>query len=80
MSVRMLDVCVIRGGQEMWDIMGAHTDTSTPHSLRSVASWTGAVVAASGVLTDLIVSALMSSISALINVCSRPEKDEAGAN
>lgn len=60
----------------MRGIKGAHTDTRTSHSLRSVATWTGAVVAASGVLTDLIVSALMSSISALIDVYSRPQKDE----
>lgn len=59
----------------MRGIKDAHTDTRTSHSLRSVATWTGAVVAASGVLTDLIVSALMSSISALIDVYSRPQKD-----
>ncbi len=52
----------------MRDIKDAHTDTGTSHSLRSVTTWTGAVVAASAVLTDLIVSALMSSISALIDV------------
>lgn len=50
------------------DKRGEHTDTGTSHPLRSVATWTGAVVATSGILTDLIVSALMSSISALIDV------------
>lgn len=54
----------------------AHTDTRPPHSLRPVATWTGAVVAASGILTDLIVSALMSSISALVDVYSRPHRRE----
>lgn len=59
----------------MRDIKDLHTDTGPSHSLGSVATWTGAVVAASGVLTDLIVSALMSAISALIDVCSRHTED-----
>lgn len=47
---------------------GAHTDAGAPHSLGSVSAWAGAVVAASRVLADLIVSALMRPVSALIHV------------
>lgn len=49
-------------------------NTGPSYSLRSEASWTGTVVAASGILTDLVVSALMGTISALIDVytCSIP--------
>lgn len=54
----------------MISITDVHTEAGPPHSLRSVATWTGAVVAASGILTDLIVSALMSAIPALIDVYS----------
>lgn len=45
-----------------------NVDTRASHSLGPVAPRAGAVVAASGVLTDLVVSALMSTVSALINV------------
>lgn len=32
------------------------------------------MVAASGVLADLVVSALMGTVSALVNVCNRPQE------
>lgn len=44
------------------------TDAGAPHSLGSVSAWAGAVVAASCVLADLIVAALMRPVSALIHV------------
>lgn len=47
---------------------GGRTDAGAPHSLGSVSAWAGAVVAASRVLADLIVSALMRPVSALIHV------------
>lgn len=59
----------------MRDMKDVHTKTGPPHSLRSVATWTRAVVAASGVLTDLIVSALMGAISALIDVYSTKDAE-----
>lgn len=49
-----------------------NVETGPSHSLRPVATWAGAMVAASCILTDLIVSALMSAISALINVYTCP--------
>lgn len=48
------------------------TDAGAPHSLGSVSTGAGAVVAASCILADLIVSALMRPVSALIDVCRRP--------
>lgn len=50
------------------------TDAGAPHSLGSVSTGAGAVVAASCILADLIVSALMRPVSALIDVCRRPWK------
>lgn len=58
----------------MRDKKDVHTETGPSHSLRPVATWAGAMVAASCILTDLIVSALMSAISALINVYSKPQR------
>ena len=49
------------------------TDAGPSHSLRPVAPWTRTVVAASGVLTDLVVSALVGSIPALIDVYNRQQ-------
>lgn len=47
--------------------------------MRPVAARTGAVVAPSGVLADLIVATLVGSVPALVDVCGRPhahmEKD-----
>lgn len=51
------------------------TNTRPSDSLGSVATWTSAVVAASGVFTDLVVSALMGAISALIDVYNRATRD-----
>lgn len=48
------------------------TDAGAPHSLGSVSTGAGAVVAASRILADLIVSALMRPVSALIDVYRRP--------
>lgn len=44
------------------------TNTGPSYSLSSVATRTSTVVTASGILTDLVVSALMGAISALIDV------------
>lgn len=51
-----------------FNLTATHTNAGTSHSLRPVAAWTGAVVAPSGVLTDLIVSTLVSSVPALVDV------------
>ena len=59
----------------MRDVKDVRTETGPPHSLRPVATWTRAVVAASGVLTDLVVSALMGAVSALIDVYSTKEAE-----
>lgn len=63
--------CLMSRWQGVRDIKDVRTNTGPSHSLRSVATWTGAVVAASGILTDLVVSALMGAISAFINICNR---------
>lgn len=49
----------------------ARTNTGPAHSLRSVAAWTRAVVTPSGVFTDLVVSAPMGAIPALVNIYAR---------
>lgn len=46
-----------------------HTNTGQTHTLRAVAPGAGAVIAPPGVLTNLVVSALVCAISTLINVC-----------
>lgn len=55
------------------------TNTRTSYSLRSVATWTSTMVTASGILTDLVVSALMSAVSALIDVY-RPQETQTSIN
>ncbi len=44
------------------------TKAGAAHTLRAVSSWTNAVVATSGVFTDLVISALMCAVMAFINV------------
>lgn len=44
------------------------TKAGAAHTLRAVPSWTSAVVATSGVFTDLVIPALMCAVMAFINV------------
>lgn len=67
---------LMRRWQGVRDINYVHTNTGTSHSLRTVATWAGAMVATSGILTDLVVSALMGAISALIDICKVLSKSE----
>lgn len=57
--------CHLRG---LWSA-NLHTNAGETHTLRAVAPGAGAVIAPPGVLTNLVVSALMCAVSTLINIC-----------
>lgn len=56
--------------QQSSQVMRAlHTNAGQTHTLRAVAPGAGAVIAPPGVLTNLVVSALVRAVSTLIDVC-----------
>lgn len=55
-----------------------HTNAGQTHTLRAVAPGAGAVIAPPGILTNLVVSALVCAVSTLINVCEQHGTSELG--
>lgn len=63
----------------LWSV-DLHTNAGQAHTLRAVAPGAGAVIAPPGVLTNLIVSALVRAVSTLINVCGENGTSEISGN
>lgn len=67
LAAEQLRMSGCRGRISFW----LRTKAGATHALRAIPSGAGAVVAPSGVLTDLIVSALVRAIMTLIDVYKR---------